>query len=90
MIDIFTVVTESLLLYLEPDHKVKNVAKLIGWFTLPALEQIKRNMDNPNSISFIWRKLEDSNDNKLEFKMQMVNSQDCLNLIMKNLKTLGI
>ena len=90
LIDVFTVVTESLLLYLEPDHKVKNVAKLIGWFTLPALEQIKRNMDNPNSISFIWRKLEDSNDHKLEFKMQMVNSPDCLNLIMKNLKTLGI
>jgi len=53
-------VTESILLYLEPDQKIKNVARLIAWFTLPTLEQIKRNMDSPNSLSFIWRKLEDA------------------------------
>ena len=52
--------TESILLYLEPDQKIKNVARLIAWFTLPTLEQIKRNMDSPNSLSFIWRKLEDA------------------------------
>ena len=45
-IDRYTVVTESILLYLEADHKIKNVARLIAWFTLPSLEQIKRNMDN--------------------------------------------
>ena len=82
----FTVVTESLLLYLEPDHKIKNVARLIAWFTLPALEQIKRNMDNPDSISFIWRKIEDTGDHQLEFKMIMKNSQECLTTIMKHLK----
>lgn len=87
--DVFTVVTESLLLFLEPDARIKNVARLNAWFTLPALEQIKRNMDSPNSISFIWRKLEDS-DHQLEFKMQMANSQDCIAFISKNLKTLGI
>jgi hypothetical protein len=47
-INIFTVVTESILLYLEPDNKIKNVARLIGWFTLPSLEQIKRNVDQPD------------------------------------------
>lgn len=60
LIDVYTVVTESILLYLEPDQKIKNVARLIAWFTLPTLEQIKRNMDSPNSLSFIWRKLEDA------------------------------
>jgi hypothetical protein len=59
-IDIYTVVTESILLYLEADHKIKNVARLIAWFTLPSLEQIKRNMDNTDHVSFIWRKLEDT------------------------------
>lgn len=59
-IDIYTVVTESILLYLEADHKIKNVARLIAWFTLPSLEQIKRNMDNTDQISFIFRKLEDT------------------------------
>lgn len=38
LMDMFTIVTESLLLYLEPDHKIKNVARLVAWFTLPALE----------------------------------------------------
>jgi hypothetical protein len=38
MLDLYTIVTESLLLYLEVDNKIKNVARLIGWFTLPALE----------------------------------------------------
>jgi hypothetical protein len=37
-IDAYTVVTESILLQLEPDHKIKNVARLIAWFTLPSLE----------------------------------------------------
>ena len=59
-IDVYTVVTESILLYLEPDHKIKNVARLRAWFTLPSLEQVKRNMENLDSISFIWRKLEDT------------------------------
>ncbi len=73
-IDVFTVVTESLLLYLEQDHKIKNVARLIAWFTLPALEQMKRHMDNPDMISFIWRKTEDTGDNQQEFRMVMKNS----------------
>lgn len=87
-IDVYTVVTESILLYLEPDHKIKNVARLIAWFTLPSLEQVKRNMENLDSISFIWRKLEDTQ--QLEHKMLMQNSTDCLNLIVKNLKALGV
>jgi hypothetical protein len=89
-IDVYTVVTESILLYLEPDHKIKNVARLIAWFTLPALEQIKRNMDSPNSISFIWRKIEDAGEHQLEFKMLMQNSTDCINIIIKYLKAQGL
>jgi len=44
-----------MILYLRPDSKIKNVSKLIGWFSLAALEQIKRNLDNPDSVTFIWR-----------------------------------
>jgi hypothetical protein len=86
--DRFVVVTESILLYLEPDHKIKNVTRLIAWFTLPSLEQIKRTMDRPDSISFIWRKLEDAQ--QLEFKMLMQNSSGCLDLIVKHMKALNI
>lgn len=58
--DIYVVVTETVFLKLEPDHKIKNVGKLVAWATLPALEQIKRNLDNPDSITFIWRKFEEN------------------------------
>ena len=46
-------------------------------------------MDNADNISFIWRKTEDQ-ETQLEFKMVMKNSQECLNLITKNLKNIGI
>lgn len=61
MSDIYVVVTEQAFLVLEPDHKIKNVAKLIAWATLPSLEQIKRNLDSSSSdkITFIWRKTEE-------------------------------
>ena len=87
-IDVYTVVTEQVLLYLEPDHKIKNVARLVAWFTLPALEQIKRNLDNPDSISFIWRKIDDLDS--LEFKMIMQNANECVNLVVKQLKKQGL
>ena len=47
-------------------------------------------MDSPNSISFIWRKIEDAGDHQLEFKMQMQNSTDCINIIIKYLKAQGL
>jgi len=57
-------VTDQILLYLKPDEKVKNVSKLIGWFSLGALEQIKRNLDNPDSITFIWRSVTGKEEDK--------------------------
>ena len=56
-INVFTIVTESVLLYLEPDNKIKNVARLTGWFTLPSLEQIKRSVEQPDSLMFVYRPL---------------------------------
>jgi len=53
--DLSAVVTDQWVMYLKPDQKVKNVSKMIAWFSLGALEQIKRNLDNPDSITFIWR-----------------------------------
>lgn len=82
------VVTETVFLKLEPDHKIKNVGKLVAWATLPALEQIKRNLDNPDSITFIWRKVDENGQWTLNVIMQ--NGNECLNQIVKNLKTKGL
>jgi len=38
LVDVFIVLTESQFLLLEPDHKIKNVARLIAQASLPALE----------------------------------------------------
>ncbi len=56
--DVYIVVTESVFLVLEPDHKVKNVARLISWATLPSLEQLRRNLDNSDYLTFQWRKVD--------------------------------
>ena len=40
-------------------------------------------------MSFIWRKVEDI-DHQLEFKMIMSNANECINLIIKQLKKLGL
>jgi hypothetical protein len=69
---------------LEPDHKIKNVARLIAWATLPSLEQIRRNLDNPDSVTFIWRKVDEKDPWSLSVVMQ--NANECLNLIVKHLK----
>jgi hypothetical protein len=67
----FTVVTESMVLYLEPHEKLKNVSLLRGWFSIGALEQVKRNLDNPDSVKFIWRETGKKSHKRREFKMIM-------------------
>lgn len=42
--DVIVVVTDGFFLYLEPDQKIKSVARLLGWASLQSLEQIKRNV----------------------------------------------
>lgn len=77
-----------MLLYLQPDEKLKNVSKLVGWFSLGALEQIRRNLDNPDSITFIWRSGEEAD--KAEYRLIMQNANECVNLIVKALKKQGM
>jgi len=81
--DIFLVVTESVFLVLEPDHKIKNVARLVAWATLPSLEQIRRNLESSDNITFIWKKV----DEKEQWNLNVVihNANECINLIVKHL-----
>lgn len=64
--------------------KMKNISKLVGWFTLASLESIKRNLDNPDCLTFIWR------ESDQEFKLIMQNANECVNLIVKRLKAKGM
>lgn len=38
LVDMLIVITESMFLIMEPDHKIKNVARLVAWATLASLE----------------------------------------------------
>lgn len=38
LVDVFIVITESEFLLLEPDHKIKNVARLVACASLPAID----------------------------------------------------
>lgn len=58
-VDAFVVITESEFLLLEPDHKVKNVARLIACASLPSLEQVRRNIERPDNLQFVWRKVDE-------------------------------
>jgi hypothetical protein len=44
MIDIYLVVTENHIIMLKTDSKIKNVAKLLAWASLPAIERINHSL----------------------------------------------
>lgn len=53
--DMLLVVTESVFLVLETDHKIKNVVRLVAWASLGALESVKRNLEKQDILTFTWR-----------------------------------
>jgi len=55
MADISIVVTESVILKLKQDTKIKNVAKLHAWACLPALEKIKHSLEYNEQITMHFR-----------------------------------
>jgi hypothetical protein len=89
IIDAYIVISESVLLVLEPDKKMKGVGKLISWGTLPTIDNIKRNLDNPDFLTISWRKV-DYKDPWLLSILLPNNANDCMNLILKHLKRQGL
>jgi hypothetical protein len=72
---------------LEQDHKIKSVARLVGWATLVSLEAVKWNVETPNLLAFVWRQIDDKEPWVLSVLMQ--NASECLHLIMDNLQKSG-
>ena len=74
---------------LEPNPKLKGVGKLVSWGTLPAIDQIRRNLDNPDMLQITWRKVGDRDPWTLNILLPN-NANDCVNLILKHLKKQGL
>ena len=84
IIDVYVVISESVFLVLEPEAKMKGIGKLVSWGTLPTIDNIKRNLDNPDFLTISWRKV----DYKEPWILSILlpnNADDCVNLIMKHL-----
>lgn len=52
-------VCENSFFIFEPDTKLKNIAKLLSVATLCTLEWIVRNLDMPDSVQFVFWKIDD-------------------------------
>ena len=85
----YVVISELVFLMLEPDPKMKGVGKLVSWGTLPTIDNIKRNLDNPDFLTITWRKV-DFKDPWILNILLPNNANDCVNLILKHLKKQGL
>ena len=65
------------------------MAKLLSVTTLWSLEKIIRNLDMPEYVTFVWRKLETEKDQWI-LKVEIQNTVEWINLIVKYLKMLEI
>mmetsp|Transcript_463 Transcript_463/g.473 ORF Transcript_463/g.473 Transcript_463/m.473 type:complete len:94 (+) Transcript_463:533-814(+) len=61
-LDRYIAICENSFYLFEPDPKHKDMAKLISVATLCSLEKIIRNLDMPEYVTFVWRKLENQKD----------------------------
>ena len=68
---------------------MKGVGKLVSWGTLPTIDNIKRNMDQPDQLTITWRKV----DYKEPWILHIVlpeNASDFLNLLLGHFKKYNI
>lgn len=68
---------------------MKGVGKLVSWGTLPTIDNIKRNLDNPDFLTISWRKV-DFKDPWILNILLPNNANDCVNLILRHLKKQGL
>ncbi len=89
-LDWYLAVCENSFFVFEPDSSAKSGAKhrLLSVATLCTLERIVRNLDFPDSATFIWREIPDQPQWTL--KVEITNADVCISLIVKYLKKLGI
>ena len=89
MVDIYLVVTEHNLMMLKTDTKIKNVAKLQAWGSLAAIQKINHSLTANDQITMYWRRVQGRKPWVLNVLMNQ-NSNDCISMIVKNLKREGI
>lgn len=62
---------------------MKGIGKLVSWGTLPTIDNIKRNMDQPDYLTITWRKV----DYKEPWILHVIlseNSEDFMKLLLNH------
>ena len=90
MVDIYLVITETVLLMLKTDTNIKNVAKLLAWASLPALEKIKHSLEANDQITLQFRPAAEGRKPWVVNVLMNQNSNECISLIVKHLKRDGV
>lgn len=85
----YILVWENSFYLFEPDSKNKDMAKLLSGATLWSLEKIVRNLDSPDLVTFVWKKLENQKD-QWSLKVEVKKAENLISLIVKYLKSLEI
>jgi hypothetical protein len=89
IIDVYIVISETIFLVLEPEAQKKGIGKLVSWGTLPTIDNIKRNLENPDFLTISWRKVDQKEPWVLNILLPN-NANDCVTLILKHLKKQGL
>ena len=76
IIDVYVVISESVFLLIEPEPNMKGIGKLVSWGTLPTIDNIRRNLDNPDYLTITWRKVDHKDPWVLNILLPN-NAHDC-------------
>jgi hypothetical protein len=82
------VITQSAMLILEPQKQMRNMGLLLSWATLQSLDKLRRNLNRPDLVSFVWRHIE----GKQPWVLNLLISkhEECINTIVSNMQNMGV
>ena len=82
------VVTETVILQLEPSTTYVGTGVLLSWATLQSLANIKRSKSQPHKVTFDWKVIKDNPEYSQTFIIEDVSA--CISLITSNMSHLGV
>jgi len=82
------VVTETVILQLEPSSTYVGTGTLLSWATLQSLASIKRSKLHPQRVSFAWKAIKDSPEYSQTFIIE--DAAACIALLTANMSRLGV
>lgn len=64
------------------------MALLLAWATLQSLDKLRRNLNRPELVSFIWRHVEGKQPWVLNLLIK--NHEQCIGLLVTNMQNMGV